>query len=129
MNMCAKRTKILIIDDELIIRNLLLDVLASNGYAAIAVPGGLEGIAKARQMEFDVIFSDIHMPKMNGLETMRQIKKISPRTVFVIMGSYPDKEGELACREGAIAQLQKPFNIAEVLSVLEAAIKFPAISR
>ncbi len=68
MNPNAKKTKILIIDDELVIRNLLLDVMTSEGYAAIAVQDGLEGIAKARQMEFDVIFSDINMPKMNGLD-------------------------------------------------------------
>ena len=117
--MKTMKTKILIIDDEPIIRNLLLDLLASEGYAATAVPDGQQGIAKARQMDFDVIFTDIHMPKMNGLETMRRIKHIRPHIPFVIMESYPDKECELACQEGAIAQLQKPFNIADVLNLVK----------
>jgi two-component system response regulator (stage 0 sporulation protein F) len=117
--MRAPKTKILIIDDEPVIRNLLLDLLAQNGYEVMAAPGGPEGIARAEEMEFDIIFSDIHMPKMNGLETIRRIKEIRPHTVFVVMESYPDKDCELATKEGVVAHLQKPFNISDVLSVVE----------
>jgi CheY-like chemotaxis protein len=114
-----KKPRVLIIDDEPVIQNLMTDLLTADGYEVFIATDGLEGVAKATQNDFDIIFSDIHMPNMNGLETMRKIKELKPHSIFVVMCSYIDNVSEEAIKEVAIAILEKPFNIADVTSLAE----------
>jgi len=117
--MPEKKIKILVVDDEEIMRNLLTDVLTDAGYKVIAVKDGREAVEKVKKINFAIAFIDVHMPVMNGVETLKTIKKIKPQTRIVMMDSFPDELLEQAKREGAITCIHKPFEINEVTKITE----------
>lgn len=114
---------ILVVDDEEIMRSLFTDILQDKGYTVVAVCDGREAQEKARDTFFDVAFVDVHMPVMNGVQTLRAIKEISPKTAIVMMDSFPDVLLDEAERDGAISCIHKPFDIKEVIEVIEEAIE------
>ncbi len=114
-----KGIKILVVDDEEIIRNLLTDVLNDEGCEVTAVPDGAEAVARVKETAFDVVFSDVHMPVMNGVEIVKAIKKIKPETVIIMMDSYPDHLLAQAQEAGALTYIHKPFNIKTLLAIME----------
>jgi len=63
------------------------------------------------------------MPLMNGVQTLNAIRQVSPKTAIVMMDSFPDALLDEAEREGAITCIHKPFNIKEVIEVIEMALK------
>lgn len=111
--------KVLVIDDEEVMRNLLTDVLSDKGCEVTAVANGAEAVARVKEKAFDLVFSDVHMPEMNGVETVKAIKKIRPETVMVMMDSYPDHLLSQAQEAGAITCLHKPFNIKDVVTIVK----------
>jgi DNA-binding NtrC family response regulator len=114
---------ILVVDDEEVIRSLFTDFLQESGYKVTAITGGREVWDKTKDMFFQIAFIDVHMPVMNGVQTLRAIKEISPKTAIVMMDSFPDILLEEAEREGAIACIHKPFDIKEVMEVIAEAIE------
>lgn len=116
-----KSTKIfvLVVDDEEVMRNLFTDLLTEQGYEVIAVKNGCEAVEKVKEINFAIAFIDVHMPLMNGVETLRTIKKIKPQTRIVMMDSFPDALIEQARREGAVTCIHKPFEINEVTNIME----------
>jgi CheY-like chemotaxis protein len=115
----SEKIKILVVDDEEIMRNLLTDVLTDAGYKVIAVKNGCEAVEKVKEINFAIAFIDVHMPLMNGVETLRTIKKIKPQTRIVMMDSFPDELIEQARREGAVTCIHKPFEINKVTNIME----------
>ena len=114
---------VLVVDDEDVMRSLFTDILQDRGYKVTAVPDGREAQDKAREMFFQVAFIDVHMPVMNGVQTLHAIREISPNTVIVMMDSFPDILLEQAEKEGAITCIHKPFDIREVIKVIEESIE------
>ena len=114
-----EKVKILVADDEEVIRNLLIDVLSEEGYEVTAVTNGVEAIAKIKEEPFDIVFSDVHMPGMNGVDTLKTIKAISPETALIIMDSYPDHLLDEAREIGVFAHLHKPFDIKGVITAVK----------
>ena len=114
--------KVLVVDDEEIMRSLFTDILQDRGYTVVTVCNGREAQQKARGTFFHVAFVDVHMPVMNGVQTLRAIKEINPRTAIVMMDSFPDLLLDEAEREGAISCIHKPFDIKEVIEVIEEAV-------
>lgn len=110
--------KILVADDEIIIRNLFKDILEEEGYEVVTVINGKEAEEKVKETFFNIAFIDVHMPVMNGLETVRMLKKLSPKTIIVMTDSFPDQLYEEIKKEGNINCIQKPFNIAEVKIII-----------
>jgi CheY-like chemotaxis protein len=119
----GKDIKILVVDDEEVMRSLFTDILQDRGYMVVTVCNGREAQEKARDTFFHVAFVDVHMPVMNGVETLRAIKEINPRTAIVMMDSFPDVLLDEAEREGAVSCIHKPFDIKEVIEVIEEAIE------
>jgi len=114
---------ILVVDDEDVMRSLFIDILQDKGYKVTAVPDGREAQDKARDTFFHVAFIDVHMPVMSGIQTLQAIRTVSPNTLIVMMDSFPDVLLEQAEREGAITCIHKPFDIKEVIKVIEEATK------
>ena len=110
---------ILVVDDEEVMRNLFTDLLHDRGYNVDTAIDGQRAKEKAAQAFFQAAFIDVHMPIMNGVQTLRAIKEVSPKTAIIMMDSYPDVLLDKAEEEGAITCIHKPFDIMEVLTVIK----------
>jgi two-component system response regulator HydG len=111
---------ILIVDDDVGICETLSDIMEIKGYDTAIALDGYEAVQKIKEVAFDVILMDIKMPGMNGVETFKEIKKIRPETAVVMMTAYAveDLIGE-ALREGAYGVLYKPFDMEQMIGLLE----------
>jgi len=114
---------IIIVDDEHVIRSLLTDLLGDNGYEVTAVTNGKEAEDLFKEKSFRIAFLDVHMPVMNGVETLKMIRRVSPDTTVVMMDSFPDKLLNEAIDHGAITCIHKPFDIKEVTDIVERILK------
>jgi DNA-binding NtrC family response regulator len=111
---------VLIVDDDVGICETLADIMEIKGYDTAIALDGYEAIQKVEEVAFDVILMDIKMPGLNGVETFKEIKKIRPETAVVMMTAYAveDLIGE-ALREGAYGVLYKPFDMEQMIGLLE----------
>lgn len=118
----GKALKALIVDDELVIRDFLARFLGLKDIAieAKAAEDGLKAIELAQKEKFDIFFIDMRMSKLNGLETLKELRKISPRAKHVMITGYAvdDLLEEALGEPGVVAALRKPFDIDELKRVL-----------
>jgi two-component system response regulator (stage 0 sporulation protein F) len=110
--------QILVVDDTVIIRDLLTEVLRNDGYQVDEAPDGVEAVELVSRNHYDLVITDMHMPKQNGLLTARKIRQIAPETWVVLTDSYPDKLGEAVQREGVIGTICKPFDLKDLRAIL-----------
>lgn len=113
---------ILIVDDEPGIREAYRFLLEPLGYRVILAVDGLDALGKVRQVSFDWILLDVHMPRLRGPETLKQILLLVPQQKVLMLssGSDPKLEFEnMAASRGATACLFKPVSAEELLEVLE----------
>lgn len=114
------KANILIVDDEMGMRETLLDILADMGYHTVIAVDGHEAIQKAKENAFDVIFMDVRMPGINGVDALKEIKKIHPETAVVLMTAYAiDDRIKEAERKGAYSVLDKPLDVETIISLIE----------
>lgn len=112
-------SQILVVDDEEGIRQLFIDVLVPRGYQVVAAASGPEAIERARQQPFDVVFLDIKMPGMNGVETFAALKQIAPRASYIMITGYAGSDlVDQSLRDGAQLCLSKPFGVADILDLV-----------
>ncbi len=111
--------KILVADDDPIIRKLLFEVLTSDGHQVIATENGVEALKEAQKQSFELMFLDVHMPIMNGLETLISIRNQFPGMAVAMMDSYPDQLVRQAQGEGALTCIHKPFDLNEIREIIE----------
>jgi two-component system, NtrC family, response regulator HydG len=115
-----KVLRTLIVDDHVGMRTTLQDILEDEGYHVISASSGDEAVEICQDIKFDIIIMDVKMPGINGVEAFRRIKAISKDTRVIMMSAYSIDEMKLeALREGAIAFLQKPLDISQVLRLIE----------
>ncbi|MGZ8460804.1 MAG: HD domain-containing phosphohydrolase [Candidatus Deferrimicrobiaceae bacterium] len=117
---CAKG-RVLIIDDEPGVRNLLSETLSVvGGYETVIATDGLDGIEKMRGSEFDVIFTDMLMPRLNGMDFLKKCKDINTNTPVVILTGVSSMEIAVnAMRQGAYDFITKPFTLDNIVSTTE----------
>ncbi len=109
------KTRILVVDDEAIIRDICSDVLNNMGFDVLATGDPLYALNSALKDNFDLIIADIKMPKMNGTELMKNIRKEKPATPFIIITGYGTYDMAIdALREGAYDFINKPFRVEEL---------------
>jgi len=118
-----KGVSILVVDDEPIVRALLKDLLEEEGYEVMTAVDGIEGLERMEEAHFSIIFSDIHMPRMDGLEFLKKAKEIAPMAIIIMMDSFPDKFGEEAEKEGALRCIHKPFDIHEIRGLVDSIVR------
>lgn len=111
--------RILISDDDPIIRKLLFEVLSSDGHQVTVTENGLQALKEAQKQPFDLVFMDVHMPIMNGLETLISIRNLYPEMAVAMMDSYPDQLVREAESRGALTCIHKPFDLDEIRRVIE----------
>lgn len=118
--------RILVADDEVVIRALFKRILEAKGYQVVTVGSGSEAIDEIKTKPFDVIFLDIVMPVIGGLKACQTIEKINPEAKIVMMTGYGTevkKEIERSLKAGAYECLYKPFTIQKLLDTLEKVLK------
>jgi CheY-like chemotaxis protein len=99
---------------------LLQDVLNRFGHSVHTRQDGAAGLELARERSFDLVFLDIRMPGMGGLEALKQLREIHPKATFVmITGFAKDDIIDEALQSGASACLCKPFSLSQVTKLLE----------
>ena len=118
--------RILVIDDDPDVRGSLTKILTRAGYDVVAAAEGAAGIELQHNEPADVIITDIFMPGLDGLQTLRQLKKEGSK-VRVIAVSGGDRTGTMDLTEqaslmGAFRVLHKPFEMGDVLAAVKAAL-------
>lgn len=125
-NTVSKKIRVLIVDDHQVVREGLTSVLDGKGdIEVVGLAGdGSEAIEKARELSPDVVLMDISMPKMNGVEATRQIKKEKPEIGVVILTMYADEEYIFdLVRAGAAGYLLKDADSAQIAKAIRAVSK------
>ncbi|MBI3814704.1 MAG: sigma-54-dependent Fis family transcriptional regulator [Nitrospinae bacterium] len=122
-------TEILIIDDEDEMRAALTETLIRSGYSVHTASNGVEGIELFNKEPFGMVITDVKMPKVSGLQVLKEIKKVSPQTPVIVITAYGTIDNAVeAMREGAFDYILKPFS-AEILdNVVGRAMNQSAVS-
>ena len=127
MPMPPKDVKILVVDDHPMIRNIIKDILAKLGYANVQdAENGMQAIQKLKAEKFDLIFLDWNMPVMQGIDVLRELRKIPAYkdTPVIMVTAEAEKEKVIAAiKEGVTDYIVKPFKPAVLKQKLEQAWK------
>ncbi len=111
--------RILIVDDEFSVREILSDGLTAFGFIPRTASRAAEGLEIYRQGEIDLVLSDIDMPEMSGIELLAELRKIDPDAdVIMVTGVVDTAVAVKAIRDGARDYVTKPFNLEEVSIVV-----------
>jgi DNA-binding NtrC family response regulator len=114
------KANILIVDDNISLCKTMSFVLERKGYAVTTSKDGPEAIERVKERSFDVVFMDIKMPLMDGVEAYKKIKKIRPQAAVVMMTAYSVEDlVQEALREGAYGIIYKPLDIEKVVALIE----------
>lgn len=115
-----KAIRVLVVDDERVVRDFLARLLSLKGMEVRVAEDGYKAIKMAKQENFDFTFLDVRMPGIGGLRTLRELKKLNPDSAYVMMTGYAvDDVLRQAEEEGAVVSIKKPFEIKQVLNIIE----------
>lgn len=114
-----KTIKILVVDDQPGMRLTLQGILKKKGYDVQVAENGMKAVEMVKQTDYRVIFMDIKMPGISGVEAFIQIKAINPRATVIMMTAFAlEEEIRTAIQEGAYAVIYKPLDIDKILRVV-----------
>lgn len=114
---------ILVVDDEQNMRTALFEALTRQGHAVDIAENGEDAVAKFKVRPFDLVITDIRMPRGDGLHVLREVKKSSPQTPVVVITGYGTVDSAVeAMREGAFDYIMKPFSLDLIESTVERAL-------
>ncbi len=113
-------TRILVVDDEEQMRDLLAKVLERNGYQVTVMSNGGSALAFLEEEPVDLVLTDVRMPGIDGMEALRSIKELRPETVVIIMTGFGSIDQAVqAVKDGAYDYINKPFKIDEMLLTIQ----------
>jgi DNA-binding NtrC family response regulator len=117
-----KGSKILLVDDEIVFTTNMSRLLVNRGYQVTAVNSGDAAVQELEKDDFDVVVLDLKMPGMDGIETLKEIKKLDLFTQTLILTGHGSIDSALeAVRLGAYDYLTKPCEIDDLVSKIECA--------
>ncbi len=122
--MKGQKARVLVVDDDDMIRELFREILESEGHTVITAKTGAEGIENIRQSDFNLVFLDLKMPGMDGVELFSQIKIARPELPVTIITGYPGSEMmERALKKGPLGIMNKPFKPSDVLALVNSYLR------
>ncbi|MGE5236142.1 MAG: sigma-54-dependent transcriptional regulator [Acidobacteriota bacterium] len=125
-----RNVEILVVDDEEIMRVSLAAWLREDGYRVETAASGAEAVMRSREKEYAVHFIDLKMPGMDGLETMREIRRLRPDASIAIITAYATVDTAIAAmKQGAQEYIVKPCNPAEISLLVERLIRMKKLER
>lgn len=117
--MAREKLKVLIVDDQAGVRFLLDIVVRESGHNSYLAQNGMEAIEMARSIRPDLIFMDVRMPLIGGLEALGEIKAANPEIQVITMTAYGSEETiSDAIKKGAWCYIAKPFDVDEIKELL-----------
>src|SRR3990172_9389966 len=117
-------SRVLIVDDEKNLLEFLNIMLAQEGYDVAVAFGGKEAVDILKNNEFDVVVTDIKMPRVNGLEVLKFIKENSPDTIVIMITAFASHETAVeAMKAGAYDYITKPFNNDQIKLVIKKSVE------
>ena len=111
--------KILVVDDDSLVRDLLCEILTEEGYSVDSASNGIEALEKLEAGRFDLVISDVEMPEMDGIDLAREMRSISSVPLILMSGNIYTKEESIALADYF---LLKPFEFNDLLSIVERAL-------
>ncbi|UCF63398.1 MAG: sigma-54-dependent Fis family transcriptional regulator [bacterium] len=119
-----KLGRVMVVDDEENIREVLSNYLESMNYEVDAAEDGQEALNKYQKGDFDLIISDLLMPNIDGLELLKRIREIDKDVLFLMITGYPSIETAVdAIKKGAYDYITKPFHMEDVKLRIERAFE------
>jgi CheY-like chemotaxis protein len=119
----TRKVRILAIDDQSIILELLIAMCQSQDYDIETALSGREGIQLASQADFDIVLTDLAMPEMSGLETARNIKKLLPNAPIILLTGWETKIDQDQLELSGITKvLYKPFRIEQLTDIIQSVV-------
>jgi CheY-like chemotaxis protein len=109
---------VLIVDDDVTLRELL-KVMLDGEYTVFEASDGMEAINAYRSFKPDVVLMDVMMPKMNGVEATKEIKKIDPGAKIIAVTAFAASKGKEMLEAGALDILEKPFTRRKLIELIE----------
>jgi two-component system, NtrC family, response regulator HydG len=119
---------ILIVDDEVDACENLRDILTDLGYRVSIARNGPEAIEQVARSAYDIALLDLKMPGMDGVSVYRQIKRLRPETVAIVVSAFSGSElADRALEEGAAQIVAKPVDVPQLLAAIEASLAQPLV--
>lgn len=119
-----EKDKILIVEDDEKLGEVLKKILDKRGFVTEIALKGSDGLAMAKQQDFDIALVDLKMPDIDGIEVLKSIRNISPKAYVIIMTAFGTIDSAVeAIRYGAFHYITKPFKTEEILIVIEKALE------
>lgn len=119
-NSTAAKARILVVDDDEIIRVLFKETLEELGHSVTTAETSSKGLQFVERLDFDAIFLDLKIPDVDGAELLRQIRSIKPRVPVIIITGYPDSDlmGR-ALAQGPFGIMNKPFGESDIITAVD----------
>jgi ATP-dependent Lon protease len=119
-----RQPRILVVDDEEIVRKNLEHILKKENYNVVTASGGIEAVEKLEMTDFDVIITDLKMESVNGIGVLEKAKIKHPDTQIIMITGYASVDSAIeAIKRGAFHYIAKPFQLNEVRSTVKSAIE------
>ena len=115
--------KVLVVDDEMLIRNVIKDYLENEGYEIYEAENGLEAIRVFKEEKIDLIILDIMMPKMDGYETLKELRKLGETPVIMLTAMKEELDKLHGFDLGVDDYVTKPFSPKELVARVKAILK------
>lgn len=120
----SQRRSILVVDDELLIRDLLYDFFKDHGWDISIAENGEKAMEVMRAKNVDLVLSDVKMPQMDGLDLSRKLRESYPKVPVVLMTGYPSVDSVIdALRNKVVDYIVKPFNINQLYKTVESQLE------
>jgi len=120
----TRLARILVIDDEEAVRDILSQMLNAKGHDVVVAANGEEGIERFKNKEFDLVFTDLGMPKISGWEVSKTIKEINPKIpIAMITGWGMEVNREKMSESGIDLIISKPFDFDQVIQLVSEAME------
>jgi putative nucleotidyltransferase with HDIG domain len=114
------KPRVLVVDDEKFIRDILADFLGMEGYVVRTAEDGSRAVDELKRAKYDMVISDLKMPKMGGLDLLKEVQTAHPDTLTVIMTGFGTVETAIdAMKRGAYDYILKPFKVEEIVHIVQ----------
>ncbi len=122
------RARILVVDDDPMVTQLVIDMLRLDGYEVDTAPNGIAALEKVQARRYDLILTDLHMPELDGVGLYRELTRRQvhpPKRIIFLTGTSGTSEAHRVVQETGLPLLGKPFNVADLLELVRRTLGAP----